>query len=266
MRRPRNDHHVRRDHIKLFSPAIGRDMDLLAYGRAGLPMLVFPSSNGSCNGYEDFGMVHALAPLIGAGRLRLYCVQSYDAESWYARHKPPRERAASHRRFEDWIINQVVPFIRADAADPKVRLTTTGCSFGAFHACNFTLKHPSHFKHAVCLSGVYDCRFLLDGHSDDDVYFNTPVCYVPNLHGTLLDQLRRDVFIALVCGQGNYEERCLASTRELWWLLEQKRIPNHMDLWGHDVAHDWPWWRKQIVHSMEALTEGRMPWQSMSLA
>lgn len=252
---------MRREFHELYSPAIGRKLGVMIYGQAGLPTLVFPSSNGKCQDYENFGMVQVLAPLLEAGKLRLYCVDSYDSDSWYARWKPVNERAAAHRLFEDWILNQAVPAIRKDVGDPKLRLVTTGCSFGAYHACNFTLKHPQMFKLALSLSGVYDIRFLLDGYSDDWVYFNNPVCYVPNLHGEQLEELRRNVFINLVIGQGPYEQRGIASTKELWWLLDQKGIPNYMDLWGHDVAHDWPWWRKQIVYYLEALTQGKLPWQ-----
>ena len=49
------------------------------------------------------------------------------------------------------------------------------------------------------------------------------------------------------------------------WLLEQKGIPNYMDLWGYDVAHDWPWWRKQIVFFMEHLVQGKSPWPNVKL-
>ena len=33
-------------------------------------------------------------------------------------------------------------------------------------------------------------------------------------------------------------------------LLQRKGIPCELDLWGHDVAHDWPWWRKQLAHHL----------------
>jgi len=235
-------------------------MHLLAYGHAGLPVLVFPSSEGAVNEYEDFQMIHALAPLIEAGALRMYAVGSYDSESWYGRHLPLHERAWRHSLYEDWIMNQVIPWIAKDVNNPNVRLTTTGCSFGAYHAANFTLKHPGRFHHALCMSGVYDMRFLLHGHHDDWVYYNNPMEYVTHLHGDLLEQLRRRVFITLVCGQGMWEGPALDSTKAFWHLLTQKGIPNYMDLWGHDVAHDWPWWRVQIEYFMRHLVEGKTPW------
>ena len=32
--------------------------------------------------------------------------------------------------------------------------------------------------------------------------------------------------------------------------LAEKGIPYELDVWGHDSAHDWPWWRKQIAHHL----------------
>lgn len=257
---------MRRQHLAEHSPTLERHMNLIAHGHAGMPVLVFPSSEGRASDYEGFGMVDALAPLIEAGKLRLYCVDSYDSESWYGKQRPLHERAWRHSLYEDWIMKQVVPAIERDVGSADVRLATTGCSFGAFHSALFALKHPQRFKFALAMSGVYDIRFLLHGHHDDWVYFNNPIQFVPNMNGALLEDVRRGTFIALVCGQGQWEERCLASTREFWWLLRQKGIPNYMDLWGHDVAHDWPWWRRQIVHYLGHLAEGRSPWPNVSLA
>lgn len=257
--------HTRREHARLFSPAIGRELDIIAYGDAGTPVLVFPSSEGSATDFEGFGMIEALSPLIGAGKLRLYCVGSYDSESWWAKHKPPQERAWRHTLYEDWIMNHALPAIRRDIGDQSIRLMTAGCSFGAFHAANFTLKHPQHFCTALCMSGAYDIRWLLGGHHDEWAYFNNPVEYVSNMREDLLAELRRSVFIALISGQGKWEERSLESTREFWGVLSAKQLPNYMDLWGHDVAHDWPWWRKQIVYYLSHFVEGKTPWPNISL-
>ena len=255
---------MRRTHVRLHSPAIGRELDLLAFGHDGLPVLVFPTSEGAHHEYEDYWMVRVLAPWLESGRLRLYCVSSYDSESWYARHLSPSQRAWRHHLYEDWIMNQVVDAIDHDVGRPRVSLVTTGCSFGAYHAANFALKHPHRFPHALCLSGVYDIRFLLDGHHDDWVYFNNPMEYVWHLHGETLEAVRRQAFITLVCGQGPWEDVALASTRAFWSLLSDKRIPNYMDLWGHDVAHDWHWWREQVVHHVNQLVEARRPWHATS--
>lgn len=252
---------MRHERIDIHSDAIGRAMELLAYGHDGLPVLVFPTSEGAAHEYADFGMVEWLTALIEAGRLRLYCVASLDSETWYARDRPLHERGWRHSHYEDWVMNHVVPTIAADVGDPGVRLTTTGCSFGAFHAVNFALKHPARFEHALAMSGVYDIRFLMHGHHDDWVYYNNPAEYVCHMHGGTLDAVRRQTFITLVCGRGAWESKSVESTRAFRHMLDEKGIPNYMDLWGEDVSHEWHWWRTQIVHYMNHIVEGTLPWR-----
>ena len=38
------------------------------------------------------------------------------------------------------------------------------------------------------------------------------------------------------------------TTRRLGELCREKGIALWVDLWGHDVSHDWPWWYKQTAY------------------
>ena len=120
---------MRRDYVGLWSPAIGAEGGLLAYGHHGRPLLVFQSEQGRCSDYEDRGMIDAVAGLIEAGRVKVYSVDSYDAASWCAADLPLEARAQQHARFEDWILHQVVPFIYDDSQGP-LEVMVTGASFG----------------------------------------------------------------------------------------------------------------------------------------
>src|ERR1700719_596773 len=51
---------MNREYHKWYSPRLGRDMELLVFGHAGLPVLVFPTSGGRFYEFEDRGMVGAL--------------------------------------------------------------------------------------------------------------------------------------------------------------------------------------------------------------
>ena len=53
---------------------------------------------------------------------------------------------------------------------------------------------------------------------------------------------------AIVCvGQGAWEQ--VDTTRILDELFREKGIDVWVDYWGHDCAHDWDWWYKQVpVH------------------
>jgi len=72
------------------------------------------------------------------------------------------------------------------------------------------------------------------------------------LHGDHLAWLRERVSLLLVCGQGQWEDTTgsLPSTKHLAELLASKDIKHELDLWGHDVPHDWPSWRAQLAHHM----------------
>jgi len=222
---------------------------LIAYGHWGRPVLAFPSELGKRWDWESSGMIDALGPLLEAGRAKLYCVDGADEWSWRADDVPLEERARRHGDYERWIAEAVAPFVHADSGGDII---ATGTSFGAFHAANFALKRSDLFPLAICMSGVYDVSVVGWGEPGDAVYFNNPMAYVEHLHGDHLDWLRSQVSILLVCGQGQWEDTtgALESTKAFASRLAAKEIRHELDLWGHDVPHDWPSWRRQIAHHL----------------
>ncbi len=242
-------------HTSLWSPAIGAEGRVIAYGHWGRPLLAFPSQEGPAWQYEERGMIAAVADLIEAEQLKVYAVDSYDSGSWYRQDVPLEERAQLHGLYEDWIVNQVVPFIREDTGGAG-EIAVTGVSFGAYHAANFALRHAELFPLAICQSGVYDVSVVGGGQQPeqrgDAVYFNNPADYVANLGGDHLDWLRGRVNLLLICGQGAWEDStgALDSTRRFGAQLAEKGIRHEVDIWGHDVPHDWPAWRAQIAHHL----------------
>jgi esterase/lipase superfamily enzyme len=244
---------MRRESREIWSPAIGAGGTVITYGHWGRPVLVFPSEQGRAWDFENNGMVGAVADLLEAGRVKLYCVDSYDAASWSDSSAPVEERARRHGAYESWILDQVQAYIRDDCGGRPVDTITTGCSLGAYHALNFTLRRADLFPLAVCLSGNYDpSAWKPWGERGDAAYFNNPMDYVPNLHGDHLDWLRSRLSVVLVCGQGQWEDTtgALDSTRRMAGILAGKHLRHELDLWGHDVPHDWPSWRAQLLHHL----------------
>jgi esterase/lipase superfamily enzyme len=243
---------MKRRTLELWSPAIGAAGSVIAYGHWGRPVLVFPHEMGRADDFESFGMVDEVADLIDGGGAKLYSVASFDSESWSNKQIPLEERARRHGAYESWIVDQVVPWIFDDCGGPA-GILTTGTSLGAFHAANFALKRADLFPQALCMSGIYDLSALYGwGERGDAMYFNTPLDYVPNMDGGHLDWLRSQVFLLLVCGQGMWEDTtgALASTKAFGGVLAEKGIPHEVDLWGYEVAHDWPWWRREFAHHL----------------
>jgi esterase/lipase superfamily enzyme len=239
-------------HTEIWASAIGANGALVAYGHWGRPVLAFPAERGGPWEYENRGMIGAVADLLEGGRVKLYCVDSFDSATWSNTSLPLEARAREHGRYESWIVEEVVPWIHSDCGGPQ-GIVTVGVSLGAYHAVNFALKRADLFPLALGLSGNYDpATWDAWGERGDAAYFNNPMDYLAHMDGDHLDWLRGRVSLLLVCGQGQWEDTTgsLESTRRMAGLLSDQGIPHELDLWGHDVAHDWPSWRAQLAHHL----------------
>lgn len=244
-----------RRYQKIFSPAIGREMEILAFGHAGEPFIAFTNNGGNFYEFEDHGMVNALAKLIDDGKIRLYTVGNIDQETWYHTGLDPHWRGIRHSAYQDFILNNLIPFIRYDSKVEK-GVGLVGVDFGAFHAVNFALKYPRNFNYALGMSGRYDLDKVCGRISESlEVYYNNPMAYIANLKGSELKKVRKNTYIALVSGQGHWDTTSYEETVRLGQLLEKAEIPYECDIWGNDVEPDWYWWQKQIVHHIEKRVE-----------
>jgi esterase/lipase superfamily enzyme len=88
---------------------------------------------------------------------------------------------------------------------------------------------------------------------DDNIYFNTPLAYLPGLADPWYLDRYRNSRIVVCAGQGAWEEEMLADTLALKQILDDKQIWCWVDIWGHDVNHDWPWWRRQMPYFLHRL-------------
>lgn len=229
---------MHRQYHKWHSHSLHRDMELLLFGHAGPPIIVFPSSMGAFFEYEDRGMVDAVAGKLEHGALQLICVSSVDSESWYNRHVHPRFRIERHLQYEDYILRDVVALVHH--INQHGRIGVTGCSFGAYHAMTFALRHPYVFTSCTSMSGAFDISSFLDGYHDQDAYLLNPPEFLPNLHDPhYLDQYRRNKWV-LVTGE---HDICRGKTESFSGLLHAKGIPHSLHVWGFGSKHDWPDWR-----------------------
>jgi esterase/lipase superfamily enzyme len=234
-----------------FSQNLNIEMPLVAYGHAGYPLLMFPTAAADYLEYERFHLVDAIEPFIDAGKIRAYSINSVNRYSLLNEQMPAHLKAKLLTDYDRYIVEDVLSLIRSECGE-DARPMTTGASLGSFLAVNTYFRHPDLFRGVIAMSGGYDIKSYLKGYYDDNVYFNNPVDYLSNMNeGETLSQLRHADAIFILSGQGNYEapER----SRQLSDILNSKGIPHTLDLWGSDVDHDWPWWRKMLPHTLGKL-------------
>ena len=233
------------------SPALDLPMPIVTYGDRGRPLLLFPTAAADFLENERFFLVKAIEPAILAGQVRVFSIDSINKHAWMDREVPVAEQGRRQALYARYIEDEVVPYIRHACGDPGVRIATTGASFGAFHAANSLCRRPDLFDGLIAMSGFYDLApDYLKGYSDNNCYFNNPAWYLRDLSGEPLHLLQTACRIVIVSGRGAYEAP--AESEKLAALLREKAIPHVLDLWGPDVNHDWPWWRRMLPHHLPA--------------
>jgi esterase/lipase superfamily enzyme len=222
------------------SQALGRTMELLVFGHAGAPVLVFPTSRGRFYEYEDRGMVDALGHSLQQGWIQLICVDSIDEESWYNYGAGAGTRLFRHDQYEHYLLTEVLPFVRS--INQTAYLIVTGCSFGASQAINFAFRHPGVVNRVIGLSGLYDLRRFFGGDSHESIYYHNPVEYLANLSDEqVLGQMRKmDIIMAI--GQ---DDAAAWSNDRISQILWSKGIWHALRLWS-GWSHDWPYWQQMI--------------------
>lgn len=243
-------------YYKEYSNILGRDMEYKVYGDSGRICFAIASQNGHYYDFENFHMIDVLANYIEEGRLQVVCPDSIDEESWSNNEWHPRQSIEQQEKWFQYITTELMPTIRARNPHPD-RAIVTGCSMGAVHAGIFFFRRPDLFGTVIALSGTYNACDFFRNYMDDLVYENSPYHFLQNMPE---DHFYMDIYrnsqIILCCGQGAWEDELLAGTRALEGVLKSRNIPAWVDIWGHDVNHDWPWWQKQLPYFMDKVMNG----------
>lgn len=242
------DPNLKKDVFGWHSPSLGMHMPIARYGDWGHALLVFPTASGDFEEAERFFLIKSIERFIFEGRIQVFSIESINKLAWMNEGLSVAEQAHNTNQYSKYVENEVVPHIRRCLQDDRARIAVTGASFGCFFAANAMFRRPDLFDILIGMSGFFDLGpSYLHGYGDDNVYFNNPWSYMSGLHDHgRLETFRRHTQINIVTGQGAYE-RPDASVRfsELLW---SKSIPHTLDLWGHDVEHDWPSWRKMLPY------------------
>ncbi|GAA4327776.1 esterase family protein [Flaviaesturariibacter amylovorans] len=229
-----------------YSERLNKEMPIAMYGHYGFALLLVPTAAADFLEYERFQLIDRLRPFIEAGKLKVFSIDSINNESWMNNSMDPRHKAIRHQQFNSYVYEEVIPFIKTHTS-PDTPVYTCGASFGALHSMNLFLKRPDLINGVLAMSGVYDLTEYTKGYWDDDVYFNSPQHYMPNLGDhNHLEGIRRSHHIHIFSGSGPYEDPNAA--RSFAGILYGKGINYELDVWGSEWKHDWETWRAVLPH------------------
>ena len=181
------------------------------------------------DGVSEMGTAHAAAIFAthrsrsskwkaGAGRLTVYCPDAIDLESFYNKSIHPADRMRTHNAYENVIVHDVFDFARRECNCHRVAMS--GASLGAYHAANIAFRHPDTVNVLISLSGSFDISDFFNGYRDDNVYFNSPYEYLPNM----TDPWKYN-HMRIIIGTGEWD-----NTRHESFRLSDPKLERHFPL------------------------------------
>jgi esterase/lipase superfamily enzyme len=224
-----------------YSDRMYREISLARWGTFGTPVLVFPTAGGDAEEIERMHLVAACGDLIDAGRVKLYSCDSLAGRAMLTEEGSPEFRAALLNAFHESVRREIIPAIFADCGG-ELPVIVAGASIGAFNSIAVTCRYPEVFAGAIAMSGTYD----LDKHYpawSENLYFSSPLQFVPGMGGPTLDLLRHRMII-LASGSGDWED--VGESWRMAAVLGSQGVPNRVDDWGPQWPHDWHTWRAML--------------------
>ena len=240
---------MKRELTSWFSPSLQKEMPIASYGDYGFALLLVPTAAADYLEYERFQLMDTLAPYINGGKVKVFSINSINNESWLNNEMAGEHKAIRQNQFNQYVYNEVIPFIKNNTSN-ETPIITCGASFGALHSMNLFLKRPDLINGVIAMSGVYNLMEYTKGFYDEQVYYNSPIHYIPNLTDHhVLEQIRSSSHIHILTGSGEYEAPDAA--KEFAGVLYSKGINYELDVWGTEWKHDWPTWRAMLPAYLE---------------
>ena len=220
-------------------------MEIVVYGHYGFALLMFPTAAADYLEYERFKLIDSIGGFLGEGKIKAYSINSINMESWLNNNMHPAHKALRHQQYNRYVVEEVVPFIHQHSKG-LVPIITTGASLGAMHAANNFFRRPDIFSGTIAMSGSYDLKTYSKGYYDENVYFNSPIDYLPHWDDHFMLEKMRKGKIIIASGQGDYEDP--NASRKLSDILHSKGVNHWLDLWGHDIKHEWSTWLRMLPY------------------
>lgn len=223
------------------SPSLGKDMEVTIYGSEGTPIIGLPTRGAYCGQWQKFGMVDGISYQLENGFNQLFCLSTVDEESFLNEDASPKQRITRQKQYESYLVEEVVPFIQEESTIDFIIIA--GVDLGGYHAITTALKHPDAFGKAIGISGIYDINIYMDDYYSDEVYYNNPMDFVPNLNDrATLNKIHNVDFRLVSYDTDNRKE----DAQRMSDVMRMKFIEHELDIWGSEDQEEWDLWPQML--------------------
>jgi esterase/lipase superfamily enzyme len=240
---------LKEEYHKWHTLYLNKEFNMLVFGNGGIPIVLFPTEQEKYFIYKDNGIIDSVSNLIDDGKIKIYCPDGVDNDSWYNYSIHPADRVKTHIGYENVVFHDVIEFALYEVEREKVILG--GCGFGGYHAANFAFKHPDKVEGIFSLSGFFDIKRFIYGYYDDNCYFNNPPDYMPNLEDPwYLNRIRE---MKIILGTGEWDSN-LEENKRLSSILNNINIRHNLDI-RQSAGNNWGWWREIFPEYVSKIIE-----------
>jgi esterase/lipase superfamily enzyme len=231
-------------------PLLTAPVGVTRWGHFGMPVVLFASAGGDSLEPERLPMLAALAPLIDAGKIKLYAVDGTAMRAMLAGTTSPDARIQAQRAFDEWVVTGLGAHVRRDCASDTLELLACGCALGAASALQALLGDPQLFRGAIGLSGTYDLLPWLAPApacpATADIADVSPLQGYARLSGgPQLARLRQRP-VTLACTAGDYDDP--RATQAFAQRLREHGITTRTEVWGPEFQFGFSSWCPMLAH------------------
>lgn len=215
---------MKEEYHKWNSYHFDKEFEMLVFGHSGYPVIIFPDAGRKYFDVKNLSLIESCKNLLESGHIKIYCPDTHDNFSWLNYSIEPVNRIRNYLLYEKVVLYDIIEFAKYESGFDKTALC--GYGFGAFHALNIGCKHPDKCGYIFCLNGKFDVRPHIFGYYDEDIYFNNPVDYLPNLADEYYLNAFRSMGIVLGVNRNssNFSESKLMSE-----ILNRLEVPHWFD-------------------------------------
>jgi esterase/lipase superfamily enzyme len=149
---------MKKEYLKWHSPNLNRDVEILVFGHAVYPVILFPTSMGTYHENKDQGLIASAKWYIDNGLIQIYCPSSIDKDSFYNKSIHSVHRIANQTWYDRMLCHEIGERTKNNTAAGKVAVA--GCSFGGYRAANFAFRHPGYVSHVFSMGGAFNIKSL----------------------------------------------------------------------------------------------------------
>lgn len=227
--------------LKWRSPSLGHEVTVDVFGEDGTPIIHFDGYPEYCNNRKRKAILSGIRVQIDNEFNQVFCPQLTKEADILNKDLDPLRRLKSYTLYENFIRDELIPRVKKESGHDYIILS--GVEIGAYHALNLMLKHPDHFNKLIAICGPVNIRPFFGDYFSENMYYNNPAEFLPNLNDSeILNKYRNNDIRLISSAIDRYNDQMNILSDN----LSMKSVDHIIDVWGAEQDNDDKTWAEML--------------------